>query len=112
MQEKNGNLQHGKAVEKTALVGSLSPEEYEVYIWLLQAYSIGWIAETLGLKKRKVNAISSKVYKTLKVNSQSELIRYYVSLKKYQEKPQFNGEDFAYAMASYTDIHITKEAEI
>jgi len=34
------------------LVSRLLSEEYDVFIWLLQAYSITWIAETLGLKKK------------------------------------------------------------
>jgi len=85
------------------LVSCLLPEEYDVFIWLLQAYSVTWIAETLGLKKNKVKSLALKIYKTLDVKNQSELIRYYITLKKYEIKPPRNLEDFSYAMASYTD---------
>ena len=54
-------------------------------------------------KKNKVKTLASKVYKTLDVRNQSELIRYYITLKKYETKPPQNLEDFAYAMANYTD---------
>jgi len=89
--------------DASALVGRLSKEECEVYNWLLQAYSIEWIAETLGMESRKVRAIAAHVYKILEVSDQRELIRYYISLNKYKAKPLLSGEDFAYAMASYTD---------
>jgi hypothetical protein len=45
-----------------ALVHSLPWQEYEVYLWLLQAYSIDWISETLGLEKRAVKALAGNVY--------------------------------------------------
>ena len=95
--------------DSAAFVSLLKPEEYEVYIWLLQAYSIAWISETLGLKSKKVKTLAAKVYKTLKVKNQRDLIKYYVSLKKYESKPPHSLEDFAYMMASYTD-HCAKRA--
>ena len=89
--------------DSAAFVSRLKPEEYEVYIWLLQAYSIAWISETLGLESKKVKSLASNVYKKFEVKNQRELIKYFVSLKKYESKPPHNLEDFAYAMASYTD---------
>jgi len=89
--------------DSAVFVSRLKPEEYEVYVWLLQAYSISWISETLGLEKKKVNSLASIVYKTFEVKDQRELIKYFVSLKKYETKPPQNLEDFAYAMASYTN---------
>ena len=94
------------------MVCRLSKEEHEVYIWLLQAYSIEWIAETLGLENRKAKTLAANVYKTLEVSDQRELIRFYISPNKYGEKPLLSGEDFAYAMASYTDQCATKAAGI
>lgn len=87
------------------LVSRLSPEEYEVYLWLLQAYSIGWIAESLGLKKRKVKTLAKKVYKTLDVSDQRELVRYYLPPDKYaaRGKPAMSTEELAYSMSCYTD---------
>ena len=95
--------------DSAASASRLKPEEYEVYIWLLQAYSIAWISETLGLKKNKIKSLASNVYKKLDVKNQSELIRYYITLKKYETKLPHNLEDFAYMMASYTD-HCAKRA--
>jgi len=96
--------------DSASFVSLLKPEEYEVYIWLLQAYSIAWISETLGLKSKKVKTLASNVYKTLKVKNQRELIKYFVSLKKYESKPPHSLEDFAYMMASYTDHCATRTA--
>ena len=92
-----------------ALVNRLMPEEYEVYIWLLQAYSINWIAESLGLEKKKVRALAGNVYAALKVSDQRELIRYYFLPDKFAAlvpadgKPALPAEALAYSMASYTD---------
>ena len=98
--------------DASAMVSRLSKIEHEVYNWLLQAYSIGWISETLGMESRKVRAIAAKIYKTFEVSDQRELIRFYLSPNKYGEKPLLSGEDFAYAMASYTDQCATKAAGI
>jgi len=89
--------------DSAAFVSLLKPAEYEVYIWLLQAYSIAWISETLGLESKKVKSLASNVYKKFKVRNQRELIKYFVSLKKYESKLPHSPEDFAYMMASYTD---------
>jgi len=94
--------------DSAAFISRLKPEEYEVYIWLLQAYSITWISETLGLKSKKVKSLASNVYKTFEVKNQRELIKYFVSLKKYESKPPHNLEDFAYTMASYTNHCATR----
>ena len=97
-------------LRRAALVNSLKPEEYDVYIWLLQAYSIDWISETLGMESRKVRALAANIYKTLEVGDQRELIRHYVTPNKYETKPLQNAEDFAYSMASYTDHCAAKAA--
>jgi len=94
--------------DSAAFVSRLKPEEYEVYIWLLQAYSIAWVSETLGLKSKKVKSLASNVYKKFEVKNQRELIKYFVSLKKYESKPPHNLEDFAYTMASYTNYCATR----
>jgi len=83
----------------------LLPEEYEVYVWLLEAYSIGWIAESLGLEKRKVKTLAKQVYKILEVGDQRELVRHYLSPDKYAAygKPALCTEELAYYMSYYTD---------
>ena len=110
--ESGINKQHTASAaplrDSAAFVSRLKPEEYEVYIWLLQAYSIKWISETLGLKSKKVKSLASNVYKTFEVKNQRDLIKYFVSLKKYESKPPHNLEDFAYAMASYTNYCATR----
>jgi len=111
--ETGTNKQHTASIiplrDSAAFESRLKPEEYEVYIWLLQAYSMAWISETLGLKSKKVKSLASNVYKKFEVKNQRELIKYFVSLKKYESKPPHNLEDFAYTMASYTD-HCAKKA--
>ena len=88
------------------LVYRLLPEEYDVYVWLLQAYSLNWISETLGLDKRTVKILVGNVYKTLEVRDQRELVRYYFSSEKFvanaNSKP-LHGEELAYSMACYTN---------
>ena len=95
-------------IDSAAFVSRLKPEEYEVYIWLLQAYSIAWISETLGLERKKVKSLASNVFKKFEVKNQRDLIKYFVSLKKYVSKPPPNLEDFAYTMASYTNYCATR----
>ena len=96
-----------RPLRDNALVSRLPPKEYSVYIWLLQAYSVNWIAETLGLEKRTVKNLSKKVYAALNVDGQRELIRYYLSLEKYaaytNSKTEQKEEDIAYSMACYTN---------
>jgi DNA-binding CsgD family transcriptional regulator len=85
----------------SALVRYLQQQEYEVYLWLLNAYSIGWIAETMGLVKRTIKTLAKNIYTILKVNDQRELIRYY--FVPINESPILHGEELANSMAYYTD---------
>ena len=64
------------------LVGCLSSDEREVYLWLRESFSISWIAETTMRDKREIKDIAARVYKTLEVNDQAELVVYYGSLDK------------------------------
>ena len=84
-----------------ALVRSLPPREYQVYLWLLQAYSLDWIAETLGLEKRAVKTLAANVYRTLEVGDQRDLVRFY--FVPTNESPALEGEKLVHSMASYTE---------
>jgi len=64
------------------LVGRLSPDEREVYLWLRESFSIPWIAETTIRDKREIKNIAARVYKTLEVSDQAELVAYYGTLDK------------------------------
>jgi len=94
----------------TALISSLKPEEYNVYIWLLQTYSIRWISETLDIKTSKVRSLAAKIYKKLEVKNQRDLIRHYITPEKYKVEPFQNLENIAYSMALYTDQNAAREA--
>jgi DNA-binding CsgD family transcriptional regulator len=92
-----------------ALVRTLPHQEYQVYLWLLQAYSLDWIAESLGLKKRDVKTLAKNVYKILGVGDQRDLVRYY--FVPANESPVLQGEELANSMASYTDQCARSEPE-
>jgi DNA-binding CsgD family transcriptional regulator len=62
------------------LVSRLSPVEREIYLWLRESFSIPWIAETTMRKKREIKDIAAKVYKTLEVSGQTELVAFYGTL--------------------------------
>ena len=64
------------------LVGRLSPVEREIYLWLRESFSIPWIAETTMRKVREIKDIATKVYKTLDVKGQTELVALYGTLGK------------------------------
>jgi len=64
------------------LVGRLSPVEKEIYLWLRESFSIPWIAETTMRDKREIKDIAARVYKTLEVSDQAELVVYYGALDK------------------------------
>ena len=64
------------------LVGRLSPDEREIYLWLRESFSIPWIVETTMREKREIKDIAARVYKTLEVRNQDELVVYYGTLGK------------------------------
>jgi len=64
------------------LVGRLAPVEREIYLWLRESFSIPWIAETTMRKKREIKGIAKKVYRTLEVSGQTELVALYGTLGK------------------------------
>jgi DNA-binding NarL/FixJ family response regulator len=85
------------------LVGRLSPDEREIYLWLRESFSIPWIAETTMREKREIKDISARVYKTLEVNDQAELVVYYGTLDKVtsEEATDIRTEKLAKDLALY-----------
>ena len=71
--------------EKRNLVCSLPEKEYEIYLWLRNAYSVRWIAETLCTEKKDIKKTAAGVYKTLLVCNQRDLISQYGTLDRPKE---------------------------
>jgi DNA-binding NarL/FixJ family response regulator len=87
------------------LVGRLSPVEREIYLWLRESFSIPWIAETTMREKREVRNIAAKVYKTLEVGDQTELVARYGTLGKEisEEVTDIRTEKLANDIALYNN---------
>jgi DNA-binding NarL/FixJ family response regulator len=85
------------------LVGRLSPVEREIYLWLRESFSIPWIAETTMREKREIKDIAARVYKTLEVSDQAELVVYYGVLDKETsgEAKNIQAEKLAKDLALY-----------
>ena len=85
------------------LVCRLSPVEREIYLWLRESFSIPWIAETTMREKREIKDIAARVYKTLEVSDQAELVVYYGSLDKETsgEAAEIQTEKLARDLALY-----------
>jgi DNA-binding CsgD family transcriptional regulator len=64
------------------LLQILTPEEHELFIWLREAFSTEWIAETLMRDKREIKVLTARVYKALEVRDRKELVAYYGALGK------------------------------
>ncbi len=75
-------------------VKTLTAEEFRVYEWLREAYSMSWIAETLMKKRSQIRAISREVYTKLGVNNCRDLIRFYAVLDK-KRKVHFGPEEIS-----------------
>jgi DNA-binding CsgD family transcriptional regulator len=90
--------------DRAALVSRLTHEEHEIYLWLLQCFSIAWIAETLEVEKRQVKVLAKKVFKTLDVINQWELVRYYAPLNRSKPPaPAIPPEELACILAFYPE---------
>ena len=90
--------------DRAAMVSRLTPAEHEIYIWLQQCFSISWIAETLEMEKRQVRVLAKKVFKTLDVVDQWELVRYYASMNRSKTPaPAIPPEELASVLAFYPE---------
>ncbi|GHV61364.1 hypothetical protein AGMMS49587_05290 [Spirochaetia bacterium] len=96
--------QETTSADRAALVGRLTPAEYEIYLWLRQCFSIAWIAETLEMEKQQVKILAKKVFKTLDVTDQWELVRYYAPLNRCKPPaPAIQAEELACVLAFYPE---------
>jgi DNA-binding NarL/FixJ family response regulator len=95
---------------KRTKVKNLGPEEYEIYIWLREAYSLPWIGETLLLAKRDVKRRAKQVYKSLGVKNRDELILQYGVLDKLRSSGFWDfgvkPEDLCHALDLYHEQHV------
>lgn len=60
--------------ESTSLVELLTQREKEVFLLLLEGYTLKKIASQLGIAYSTSNTYMTGIYKKLKVNSRAELI--------------------------------------
>jgi DNA-binding NarL/FixJ family response regulator len=92
-------------VNPETLLRDLTPEEHELFIWLREAFSIEWIAETLMRDKREIKTLAAQVYKALAVESREELIAYYGTLGKEVLPEIRKAEELAGVLARYGETH-------
>ena len=85
------------------LVDRLSPVDREIYLWLRESFSIPWIAETTMRGKWEIKGIAKRVYKTLEVSGQTELVARYGTLGKETsgEETDIRTEKLARDLALY-----------
>lgn len=62
-------------------VSLLTPREYDLYLLLLEGFSLKECAEKLSVKYSTANTHMTAVYKKLKVNTRAELIIKYRNIK-------------------------------
>lgn len=67
--------------EKQTRVQKLTPREHDLYILLLEGYTLKESAMQLSIKYSTANTHMSGVYKKLEVNSRAELIINYRGIK-------------------------------
>jgi DNA-binding CsgD family transcriptional regulator len=93
--------------EKRKMVNALLRSENELYVWLRDAYSYAWIAETLLMEERDVKRNAERVYLKLGVADQRELIRVYGALDKKtpddKEAAAFSAEELSNALTYYQE---------
>jgi hypothetical protein len=74
-----------------------------VFVWLREAFTIKWIAETLMRDKREIKTLAAQVYKTLDVRAREELVAYYglLSSQPPTTPPEQKAETLSSALARY-----------
>jgi DNA-binding CsgD family transcriptional regulator len=66
--------------EKHELIAQLTPREYDVYLQLLEGYTLKESAKRLSIKYSTANTHMSGIYRKLHVKSRAELIINYRSI--------------------------------
>lgn len=75
-----------KEEDKKKRVSILTPREYELYLLLLEGFTLRESAEKLSIKYSTANTHMTGVYKKLGVNSRAELIINYRYLNENDKK--------------------------
>jgi len=60
--------------EKKDFVLSLTPREKDIYLLLIEGFTLKEVAKQSGIKYSTVNTHMTQIYKKLKVNTRAELI--------------------------------------
>jgi DNA-binding CsgD family transcriptional regulator len=89
------------------LLLTLTPEEHELFVWLREAITNEWIAETLMKDKREIKILAAEVYEALEVRDREELIAYYGALGKeaMAEVCDTEPDELARVLAWYSEKH-------
>lgn len=69
-------------VSRQSRVNLLTPREYDLYLLLLEGFTLKECAKQLSIKYSTANTHMTSIYKKLGVNSRAELIINYRSAKK------------------------------
>ncbi len=71
--------------DKLKKISMLTPREYELYLLLVEGYTLKECASKLSIKYSTVNTHMTSIYKKLEVNTKAELIIKYRN-KKLENK--------------------------
>jgi len=67
--------------EKKAYVSSLTPREKDIYLLMIEGFTLKEIAKQSGIKYSTVNTYMTRIYKKLKVKSRAQLIINYRNIR-------------------------------
>lgn len=81
-----GEKQNMKEEDKKKRVSILTPREYELYLLLIEGFTLKESAEKLSIKYSTANTHMTGVYKKLGVNSRAELIINYRYINETYKK--------------------------
>ncbi|MDF2616716.1 MAG: Bacterial regulatory protein luxR family [Sedimentibacter sp.] len=69
--------------ERVERVSKLTPREYQLYLLLLEGYSLRECADRLNVKYPTANTHMTSTYKKLEVNTRAEFIIKYRDIRNY-----------------------------
>lgn len=80
-------LPNESCAQLQARVDQLAQDEYEIYKWLREYYSVRWIAETLLISRCAAKKKIKRVFTVLGVKNKETLIRTYHRLGRPEKRP-------------------------
>ncbi|SMC69709.1 helix-turn-helix transcriptional regulator [Papillibacter cinnamivorans] len=81
-QKQNTEKKEGQTLqEKQTNAASLTPREHDLFLLLLEGYTLKECAKQLSVKYSTANTHMTGIYKKLGVNSRAELIIHYRDIK-------------------------------